>query len=184
MTGLLRILLSGFVLLAAHTGAAQALECKSKAVTATSHLYVSKSFGAFPGSWAAWRKKVMAEVGADWQSWQRAREPKIECNRVPNDLGQERWQCTRMAIPCRQVGATADAALCDQYPVITLRLARGSSGPQVRMVQCLLNAHAIKIDIDGDYGPDTQNAVREFQRSNGLDVDGVVGDLTAEKLAG
>ncbi len=32
--------------------------------------------------------------------------------------------------------------------------------------------------LDGEYGPTTAVAVRAFQRANGLDVDGVVGDAT------
>jgi len=191
MTGLVRTLLIGTALAVSFAASAQALECHSSAVTASSQLYISKSFGAYPGSWAAWRKKVKAEIGDGWQAWRRAREPKIECDRVVDDVGNKRWQCTRTAIPCR-IGAAAGqtpggdgpVALCDQYPVITQKLARGDSGDQVRMLQCLLKVHGIKTEIDGNFGYDTRNAVREFQRRNGLEEDGVVGDKTAEKLSG
>ncbi len=36
--------------------------------------------------------------------------------------------------------------------------------------------------IDGIYGTETQNAVKKFQRKNGLNPDGVVGTNTAEKM--
>lgn len=56
----------------------------------------------------------------------------------------------------------------------------GSSGPKVRQMQEQLNAIAQsypalpKIAVDGIYGEDTQNAVREFQKVFGLPVTGVV----------
>src|SRR5262245_23636379 len=37
-------------------------------------------------------------------------------------------------------------------------------------------------EIDGDYGPNTQAAVADFQRASGLAVDGAVGPETAEAL--
>src|SRR5690554_4035011 len=61
----------------------------------------------------------------------------------------------------------------------TLRL--GSTGPNVKLIQSLL----IKLgyshgQIDGVYGPQTQRAVINFQRNNGLITDGIVGDKTWE----
>lgn len=61
----------------------------------------------------------------------------------------------------------------------TLRL--GSTGPNVKLIQSLL----IKLgyspgQIDGVYGPQTQRAVINFQRNNGLITDGIVGDRTWE----
>lgn len=158
----------------------QAQECKTKAVTVKSDIFISKSFGAYPASWAAWRKKVKEEVGDGWQAWRRARDQKIECDRVPDGKGGQGWQCTRTGIPCRAGNGPVDA--CGQYPTINAVLRRGSSGDQVKSLQCRLVENGIKIEIDGDYGRSTENAVREFQQKSGLKVDGVVGDLTAEKL--
>ena len=36
--------------------------------------------------------------------------------------------------------------------------------------------------IDGDFGKDTDAAVRKFQKDKGLAVDGIVGDNTKAKL--
>ena len=47
-----------------------------------------------------------------------------------------------------------------------------------RAVQYLLNAHGATLAVDGIFGPQTAAAVRSFQRSHGLVVDGVVGDQT------
>lgn len=61
----------------------------------------------------------------------------------------------------------------------TILLKRGSKGEAVKTVQGLL--HLLK---DGIYGPLTEEAVKEFQRANGLAADGVVGIKTWSRLLG
>jgi len=66
-------------------------------------------------------------------------------------------------------------------------LFRGSQGPQVAQLQRQLKygyeAYAGHLVIDGVYGPQTEAAVREFQRrTRGLKVDGIVGPATAAAL--
>lgn len=58
-------------------------------------------------------------------------------------------------------------------PVFPPRLRRGDSGPAVVDLQTLLG-----IEADGDFGEDTDAAVRAFQLRNNLFVDGVVGSHT------
>ncbi|MQA27695.1 MAG: N-acetylmuramoyl-L-alanine amidase [Micromonosporaceae bacterium] len=55
---------------------------------------------------------------------------------------------------------------------------RGDSGERVRTVQYLLRQHGHSLAVDGDFGRQTDRAVRDFQRANGLTVDGVVGPQT------
>jgi N-acetylmuramoyl-L-alanine amidase len=56
-------------------------------------------------------------------------------------------------------------------------------GEDVREVQTILkNKGFYTGEIDGSFGPLTDSAVRSFQRSNGLEVDGMVGPKTREKL--
>ncbi len=50
-------------------------------------------------------------------------------------------------------------------------LSSGSEGRQVQLLQQALGA----IKVDGVFGPETEAAVRSFQASRGLTVDGVVG---------
>lgn len=57
----------------------------------------------------------------------------------------------------------------------TLKL--GSRGTDVITLQKKLNLHQ-----DGIFGPLTEEAVKEFQKSNGLTVDGIVGAKTWAKL--
>ena len=59
----------------------------------------------------------------------------------------------------------------------------GDRGPEIEELQQVLNLQlALDIDVDGIFGKDTLNAVREFQRRNGLSIDGVVGPNTAAAL--
>lgn len=58
-------------------------------------------------------------------------------------------------------------------------LSQGSSGAAVSRVQRALTAALGKtVDIDGSYGPATEQAVRDYQSDRGLSVDGAVGDET------
>jgi peptidoglycan hydrolase-like protein with peptidoglycan-binding domain len=54
----------------------------------------------------------------------------------------------------------------------------GSAGEDVRTVQHLLQAHGATLVADGLFGPQTDAAVRAFQASHGLAVDGIVGNAT------
>lgn len=63
-------------------------------------------------------------------------------------------------------------------------LKTGSSGSKVRELQELLNKQGYNLAVDGVYGSATQNAVRKYQKANGLGVDGIVGDETWGSLTG
>jgi len=63
------------------------------------------------------------------------------------------------------------------------RLLLGSSGSEVKAVQrALRDVGHYKGNIDGDFGPLTNQAVRDFQAKAGLEVDGVVGPNTLDAL--
>lgn len=55
-------------------------------------------------------------------------------------------------------------------------------GEDVRAVQEALVKHGFALAVDGIYGPLTAQAVRAFQRGNGLSPDSVVGPLTWRTL--
>src|SRR5215469_10627031 len=63
-------------------------------------------------------------------------------------------------------------------------LAIGSKGPDVRRLQVLfvMTKDLEYTDIDGNFGPKTQDRVKSFQQGNNLTPDGVVGPLTWTKL--
>jgi len=65
-------------------------------------------------------------------------------------------------------------------------LVRGDTGPAVQVLQQALQAAGYRVGgggvFDGDFGPGTDGAVRQFQQQHGLVVDGEVGPLTASML--
>ena len=58
------------------------------------------------------------------------------------------------------------------------QLSYGSKGSDVTELQKLLNQNGYTLDVDGDFGTNTQVAVKDYQQKNGLDVDGIVGNNT------
>ena len=59
------------------------------------------------------------------------------------------------------------------------QLSYGSSGSEVEKLQDYLNQVGnYGLDIDGKYGPKTQEAVKNYQSSNNLTVDGIAGNET------
>src|SRR5882724_13467892 len=59
----------------------------------------------------------------------------------------------------------------------------GSGGDAVRRIQLRLQALGLyRGAIDGLFGGGTQSAVKQFQRTNGLPIDGVVGPQTWQAL--
>lgn len=62
-----------------------------------------------------------------------------------------------------------------------LMLRTGSESNQVGTLQILLNAYGYRdsdgdiLVVDNDFGNNTEDAVRAFQRANGLSDDGIVG---------
>ncbi|MBY5933112.1 peptidoglycan-binding protein [Tateyamaria omphalii] len=58
----------------------------------------------------------------------------------------------------------------------------GSEGPLVRQLQAALKAVGHAIKVDGDFGPGTFSALRDFQIAKGEEVDGILGPATASDL--
>ena len=59
---------------------------------------------------------------------------------------------------------------------------RGDTIFPVRPLQQLLRARNHPVAVDGNFGPNTESAVKAFQQSRGLAADGIVGPLTWGKL--
>jgi len=56
-------------------------------------------------------------------------------------------------------------------------LKKGDKGKEVEDLQ-----KSLKIKVDGDFGPKTEEAVKKFQKENGLTPDGIVGSKTWNAL--
>jgi peptidoglycan hydrolase-like protein with peptidoglycan-binding domain len=68
-------------------------------------------------------------------------------------------------------------------PIAPFPLARrGDNIFPVRPLQQLLRARNHPVAVDGNFGPNTESAVKAFQQSRGLAADGIVGPLTWGKL--
>ena len=64
------------------------------------------------------------------------------------------------------------------------QIKKGSTGSSVEELQRLLNQNGYSLAEDGVFGSETQAAVRDYQRKNGLAVDGIVGTNTWGSLLG
>lgn len=61
---------------------------------------------------------------------------------------------------------------------LTTPLQKGSKKGQVKLIQEWLSLHGERVATDGDYGPATEEAVKEFQAKEKLEVNGVVDEAT------
>jgi peptidoglycan hydrolase-like protein with peptidoglycan-binding domain len=64
------------------------------------------------------------------------------------------------------------------WPVVR----QGARGERVRVIQSLLNQRGLRVAVDGAFGIATTNAVKTFQRSHHLTIDGRVGANTWTRL--
>jgi N-acetylmuramoyl-L-alanine amidase len=71
-----------------------------------------------------------------------------------------------------------------QAPVNNQAIKKGSQGEMVKVLQIKLNQflESMKLTIDGDFGPKTENAVRLYQEIKCLEIDGIVGPQTQKSL--
>ncbi|MBV2357743.1 peptidoglycan-binding protein [Streptomyces sp. J2-1] len=61
-------------------------------------------------------------------------------------------------------------------------IVQGQTSGCVTELQRLLNAHGASLQVDGEFGPSTLYAVREYQSATAIAVDGRVGPQTKSKL--
>ncbi len=77
------------------------------------------------------------------------------------------------------------AVKVNNIPLPTLK--KGDKGETVKALQILLAGRGHKGNMhepDGKFGPNTEGAVKSFQKANGLTADGIAGVKTWEKLLG
>jgi hypothetical protein len=94
---------------------------------------------------------------------------------------------TRSAVVAFQSanGLTADGAVGSQtWPRLVVPVRQGSTGDAVRAAQTQLNRYGAGLAVDGQFGSGTDRAVRNFQSSHSLGVDGQVGPQTWQTLVG
>lgn len=71
----------------------------------------------------------------------------------------------------------------ETWQKLIIQAAQGKTGQEVRAIQVLLkDKFGYNINVDGIFGPDTANAVKDFQADKGIAVDGIVGPQTWRRL--
>ena len=82
-------------------------------------------------------------------------------------------------VPGSVMAVTPDPSQPTAAPV----LRNGSKGQDVKDLQSRLAGLGYYTgDIDGEFGPGTKEAVTAFQKANGLEADGIVGEETRNLL--
>lgn len=66
--------------------------------------------------------------------------------------------------------------------IMARTLKYGSIGSDVRTLQAELNKYGANLDVDGIFGKKTEDAVKSYQSSKGLVIDGIVGERTRNAL--
>lgn len=102
-------------------------------------------------------------------------------------VGDIIWKSGHTAIVVDGATGTASASTSSSTKASSRYPCKGWTGSQVRAIQSALVAKGYSVGsagIDGDFGTDTDAAVRRFQSDNSLDVDGIVGPKTSAKLLG
>ena len=75
----------------------------------------------------------------------------------------------------------ASAAYLKLKPVAPTKPAEPKTSG-IKEIQAMLNTHGYAVRVDGVFGFETTAAVKAFQKSKGLEVDGVVGPMTIAAL--
>lgn len=87
-------------------------------------------------------------------------------------------------VPSAGVTSPSDAPSGTPTDAASGVLKRGMQGDAVKNVQAALKRLGyFEGKTDGDFGEYTENAIKEFQRVNGLTADGIVGQATLNKLS-
>jgi hypothetical protein len=89
------------------------------------------------------------------------------------------WPWVRAGAPVPEI----EEEVVTEVTKLTSRLAYGSKGAEVTLLQNMLNGLIeAGLTVDGSFGTATENKVKEFQTSYGFDADGIVGPITRGQL--
>lgn len=72
----------------------------------------------------------------------------------------------------------------EEFEMTLKTLKRGSKGGPVRGLQRLLKGYGYSVSADGDFGPATERALKDFQQTHKLADDGVAGEKTFGEMLG
>ena len=87
------------------------------------------------------------------------------------------WNCVLRFVATREPVKTKKATIAIPY------ITTGSYGPYVSLIQFALNlVENAKLDVDGEFGPATDKAVKAYQTKKGVEVSGICGIGTLRRL--
>lgn len=111
--------------------------------------------------------------------WHRRKTPALVVIALVLALGATAWGIATVSPP----GSDADD---ENRPLLSTacpkQVGLGQRGTCVREVQRLLTRTGAELDVDADFGPQTQRRVTAFQALSRIDADGVVGEETKKAL--
>lgn len=110
---------------------------------------------------------------------------------VQKQLGMEQRPAEHDVQSDRDIGKTpqVERQRAETYSNSSVLLRQGAEGVGVQELQAQLAALGYTgknnqaLTVDGQFGPQTEHAVREFQRAHGLKEDGIAGPQTMSALA-
>lgn len=79
-------------------------------------------------------------------------------------------------------GLAVDGKFGSKTKSACINVRKGAKGNITWLIQAMLVCKGYDISVDGDFGYDTDKALRDFQSKNGLTIDGICGKNTFEKL--
>ncbi len=132
---------------------------------------------------AAYPTLSVGSTGADVTSLQYLLTARGYTTTADGDFGSG----TKAAVQAFQAdhGLTADGVAGQQtFGALVVTVRQGDNGAAVQALQVQLNKYGNGLSTDGAFGPATDSAVRSFQSSHGLGVDGIAGSQTWQALFG
>jgi len=107
-------------------------------------------------------------------------------NRLDVDgiCGPKTFTSLKICVYLKRVGdATPPPEVISDMPKLPYTVALGRTrDPVVKKIQLRLRDRGWLISVDGDFGPETDSVVRNFQAEKGLDIDGIVGENTWREI--
>src|SRR5262245_40503408 len=164
------VLLTGMLAMPA---SAQEERCRGEAIRAAGKATILGKGRARRLAIDNWQREVRQKYGERYMDFTKAREARFECDSASiGTLGRLNQRCSVSAYPCRIAAAADDEDF-----------GQGDDKTVFRIQRLLRRAGYLERDeVDGEYGPRTRQAVRRFQRDEGLRVTGDVDDRTMERL--
>ncbi len=108
---------------------------------------------------------------------------------IEGNKGNEPYDCVgKREIGCNSsliFGYARPKYRSDDVSISFPTIRKGDTGTAVKVLQLALVAYEYNIGkygADGEFGLDTENAVKRFQKNSGIEVDGIVGENTWSKL--